>query len=236
MFLDGPFGIRVGLPLRWWSIPNIGRASGGHHAVFPCAHGRPSRLRARLEGRAVKLHPNSDAVRRLLYFDDLYIDQMFESDRMAIERDLMIAFAERFDPQPFHVGDRIGLAGELAASGWLTASITQRLLIQGGLPLAEGMVGLGVEVRWPNPTRAGDILQALSRIVELRPSRSRSDRGIVTVQTETINQRDHVLQFQLARVLVPRRRSDGTAWLQGDANVNIVEQKIKRSLNKNGTI
>ena len=80
-----------------------------------------------------------------------------------------------------------------------------RLLVSGGLPLAGGSVGAGGEIAWPRPTRPGDILQVESEVVAVTPSRSRPDRGIVTVRSETKNQRGEVVQVLTAKLMVPRR-------------------------------
>ena len=96
------------------------------------------------------------------------------------------------------------LAG-LAASGWHTAAITMRLLVDGGAPIAGGIIGAGGEVSWPKPTRPGDILQVESEILDVTPSRSRPDRGIVTLRSETFNQRGEIVQTLTAKLVVPRR-------------------------------
>ena len=107
------------------------------------------------------------------------------------------AFAAQFDPQPFHLDDEAAkgtLLGGLAASGWHTTAITMRLLVETGLPLMGGIIGAGGEISWPQPTRPGDILHVVSEIEEVAPSRSRPDRGMVKVRSETRNQRDEVVQ------------------------------------------
>ena len=80
-----------------------------------------------------------------------------------------------------------------------------RLLVEGGLPLAGGIIGAGGEVDWPKPTRPGDTLAVTSEVVEILPSRSRPDRGTMTVRSETRNQHGEVVQIPLARLIVPRR-------------------------------
>lgn len=117
-------------------------------------------------------------------------------------------FAAQFDPQPFHLDDAAAQAtlfGGLAASGWHTAAVTMRLLVGGGLPIAGGIVGAGGELSWPQPTRPTDVLHVISEIVSIVPSKSRPDRGMVTVRNETRNQRDEVLQLFVVRVVVPSR-------------------------------
>ena len=97
------------------------------------------------------------------------------------------------------------MLGGLAASGWHTAAITMRLLVDGGLPTGQGIVGAGGEINWPTPTRPGDTLRVDSEIVEIRPSRSRADRGMVMVRCETRNQQDAIVQSFLAKLMVLRR-------------------------------
>jgi len=80
-----------------------------------------------------------------------------------------------------------------------------RLLVDAGLPLAGGIIGAGAEIAWPQPTRPGDVLRVVSEIEEITPSRSRPDRGMVRVRSETRNQRDEVVQVLTSKLIVPRR-------------------------------
>ena len=133
--------------------------------------------------------------------------QRFSSGTHALDEAQIKSFARQFDPQPFHVDDdqaRDTLFGGLAASGWHTAAITMRLMV-GGVPLAGGIIGAGGEINWPKPTRPGDVLHVESEIVEVTPSRSRPDRGTVTVRSETLNQRGETVQVLTAKLIVPRR-------------------------------
>ncbi len=143
-----------------------------------------------------------------LYLEDLQVGQRFVSGRHALDADQIKAFARAFDPQPFHLDERTAagtMFGGLIASGWHTAAITMRLLADGGPPIAGGLIGAGAEVAWPKPTRPGDILQVESEIMEIRPSRSQPDRGMVTLRSETRNQRGEILQTFVAKLVVPRR-------------------------------
>ena len=145
-----------------------------------------------------------------LFLDDLRVGQRFNSGSHAVDEAQIKAFAGQFDPQPFHLDDAAAkgtLFGGLAASGWHTAAITMRLLVDGGAPIAGGIVGAGGEISWPKPTRPGDILQVESEVLEVTPSRSRPDRGMVTVRSETRNQRGEVVQILTAKLIVPRRPS-----------------------------
>src|SRR5262249_52783599 len=124
---------------------------------------------------------------KLLYLDDLRVGRRFTSGTHVLDERQITAFAREFDPQPFHT-DREAAKGTLfrglVASGWHTAAITMRLQVDGGLPIAGGLVGLGGEVSWPTATRPDDVLHVESEVIEVVPSRSRPDRGIVTVRSE----------------------------------------------------
>jgi acyl dehydratase len=143
-----------------------------------------------------------------LYLDDLQVGQRFLSRLHALDEAQIKAFAAQFDPQPFHLDDAAAkgsLFAGLAASGWHTAAVTMRLLVEGGAPIAGGVIGGGGEISWPQPTRPGDVLRVESEILEVRPSRSRPDRGMVTMRSETRNQRGEVVQILTAKLVVPRR-------------------------------
>src|SRR5215469_8424346 len=136
---------------------------------------------------------NADRV----YLDDLYVGRRFTSGTHTIDEVEIKTFARQFDPQPFHLDDdaaRATLLGGLAASGWHTAAITMRLLVESGLPLAGGIIGAGGEIAWPKPTRPGDTLRVESEVLEVAPSRSRPDRGMATVRSVTRNQKDEAVQ------------------------------------------
>jgi acyl dehydratase len=142
-----------------------------------------------------------------LFLDDLHVGQRFSSERHLIDVEQIKAFANQFDPQPFHLDAEAAkgtLFAGLVASGWHTAAITMRLLVDRGLPLAGGIIGAGAEINWPNPTRPGDVLQVDSEILDIRPSRSRPDRGMVTIRSETRNQRGEIVQVLVAKLVVPR--------------------------------
>ena len=126
-----------------------------------------------------------------------------------MEESRIKAFAEEFDPQSFHLDESAAQASlfrGLAASGWHTAAVAMRLLVTGGLPLANGIIGVGGEIAWPKPTRPGDTLRVESEIVEIAPSRSKPNQGIVTVRSTTFNQEEEPVYVFTARILVFRRR------------------------------
>ena len=143
-----------------------------------------------------------------IYLDDLSVGDQFRSGEHAMDEAQIKAFAAQFDPQPFHLDDaaaRATLFGGLAASGWHTAAVTMRLQVTSGLPIAGGIVGAGGELNWPRPTRASDVLHVVSEVMQIQPSRSKPDRGMVTVRSETRNQHGEVVQVATVRIVVPRR-------------------------------
>jgi len=143
-----------------------------------------------------------------LYLEDLAAGQRFLSGSMAVSEAAITAFAAQFDPQPFHLhpeAARSSLFGGLVASGWHTAALTMRLLVDGGAPIAGGVVGAGVELSWPRPVRPGDVLTVQSEVLEVKPSASRPDRGIVTLRSQTLNQHGEPVQILTSRLVVPRR-------------------------------
>jgi acyl dehydratase len=152
--------------------------------------------------------PNAGDGGERLFLDDLRVGQRFVSRSHALDEAQIKAFAAQFDPQPFHLDAEAAkgsLFAGLAASGWHTAAITMRLLVEGGAPIAGGVIGAGGEISWPRPTRPGDVLQVESEILEVTPSRSRPDRGMATIRFETRNQHGDILQILTAKVVVPRR-------------------------------
>ena len=142
------------------------------------------------------------------YLEDLKEGEKFRSGEHAMDEAQIKAFATQFDPQPFHLDTEAAkntLFGGLAASGWHTAAITMRLLVDGGLPIAGGIIGASGELSWPRPTRPTDVLHVECEIISVTPSRSKPDRGMVTVRNLTLNQRGDVLQNFVVQVVVPRR-------------------------------
>ena len=143
-----------------------------------------------------------------LYLEDLAIGRRFTSETYVMEASRIKEFAAEFDPQPFHIDESAAEASVfkgLAASGWHTAAVAMRLLVTGGLPFANGLVGVGGEVAWPRPTRPGDILHVESEIVEITPSRSKPQQGIVTVRATMFNQNRELVYVLTAKLLVVRR-------------------------------
>lgn len=144
-----------------------------------------------------------------LYLDDLRVGQRFTTGEYALDAEGAVAFARQWDPQPFHtdpVAARDTFFGGLAASGWHTAAITMRLLVE-GLPIAGGLIGAGGEISWPAPTRPGAVLHVEAEVLEVRPSRSRPERGMAVVRIETRDRDGAVAQVFVCTMVVPRRPS-----------------------------
>jgi acyl dehydratase len=125
------------------------------------------------------------------YLEDLHVGDRFESDTLEVTEENIIEFARAFDPQPFHLDPKAAeqsIFKGLSASGWHTAAMTMKLFVTGGLRLAGGSVGMGVdELRWPRPVRPGDTLRLETEIVNVRASRSKPDRGIIRIRNVTTN-------------------------------------------------
>jgi acyl dehydratase len=143
-----------------------------------------------------------------LYLEDLNVGQKFASRLQKVDAEAIKAYARQFDPQPFHLDEeaaRKSLFGGLAASGWHTASLTMRLIVE-SVPLAGGVVGSGGELSWPRPTKPGDTLRVVTEVLEITPSRSRPDRGMITMRSTTLNQNDEAVQVFTPKVVVQRRQ------------------------------
>jgi acyl dehydratase len=143
------------------------------------------------------------------YLEDFAPGQRFGSGCLRVERRDIIDFARAFDPQPAHLDEdaaRGTVFGGLAASGWHTAALTMRLLVESEMRPAGGIAGAGFdEFRWPRPVRPGDELRLESEILEVRPSKSRPQLGLIKVKTMTLNQNGEAVQVLIANLLVPRR-------------------------------
>ena len=149
------------------------------------------------------------------YLEDFTVGQSFAPKaRRKVTRQEIIAFAKEYDPQPFHLDDAAAQASifrGLAASGWHTAALTMSLIAASEFKPAGGTVGLGFEqLRWPKPVRPGDELRIESEVLEVKPSKSRPDRGLMKVRTRTFNQNDEMVQELISNLMVPRRPGDGS--------------------------
>ena len=154
---------------------------------------------------------DSPATRSLVYLDDLQVGQKYVTGTYQLDEQQIKQFAAQYDPQPFHLDADAGsksLFQGLVASGWHTAAVTMRLMVESGIPIAGGLIGAGAEISWPRPTRPGSIVHVESEVLEIKLSKSRPDRGIVTVRNETKDQAGEVVQVMTAKMIVSRKPSE----------------------------
>ena len=153
------------------------------------------------------------------YLEDFTVGQIFGSGRIVVEKEDIKAFAAKFDPQPFHLDEAAAhdtIFGGLAASGWHTAAITMRLLVDSEIKPAGGIVGAGFdEFRWPRPVRPGDELRLESEVLDVRPSQSRAHQGLIKMRTTTLNQVNQPVQVMIANLVVLRRPGSSASAIQG---------------------
>lgn len=145
----------------------------------------------------------------LRYFEDFAVGDRFAAGPVEATQEAIIGFAREFDPQAFHVDPAAAahsLFGGLAASGWHTAALTMRMIIESDMGIPWGVVGLGVdELRWFKPVRPGDHLRLESEVVAVRPSGSKPDRGTIRVHSQTLNQHNVPVMSFVSSLIVPRR-------------------------------
>lgn len=135
------------------------------------------------------------------YFEDYLPGQVYEFGSEAMTEEAIIRFARQYDPQPFHMDRQLAeesLFGELIASGWHTASVAMRMLVDNYLSTVASIVSPGIdELRWLGPVRPGDVLSLRVTVMDTRPSGSKPDRGIIRSNMEVLNQhREVVLSMQ----------------------------------------
>jgi acyl dehydratase len=148
------------------------------------------------------------SVPQVLYLDDFAVGRKFVTRDVTLTLEGCKTFATEYDPQPFHLDEgaaRQSVFGRLAASGWYTAALSMRLMVDSDLQPAGGLIGLGGEMKWPKPTYPGDTLHVECEVLEARASESKPDRGIVTMRNQTLNQRGEPVQIAVVKMLVPRR-------------------------------
>jgi acyl dehydratase len=144
-----------------------------------------------------------------LYLEDFAVGQKYGTRRLRVDAEAIKAFAAAFDPQPFHLDDdaaRASFFQGLSASGWHTAALTMRLLVEGQLRPAGGIIGVWAdEMKWPRAVRPGDELEVQAEILAVRPSQSRPGQGFVKVRSTTLNQHREAVQVVVINLLVQSR-------------------------------
>ncbi|WP_137288312.1 MaoC family dehydratase [Natronorubrum halophilum] len=146
------------------------------------------------------------------YYEDIEVGDSQEFGEYHVTKAEIIEFAERYDPQPFHVdadAAEDSAFGELVASGWHTASICMRLFIDGRIQDRASMGARGVdELRWKQPVKPGDTLSIRTEVVDKRVSESDSRRGYVDTLLEGINQHEDVVISWVGLEMIERRPND----------------------------
>jgi len=141
------------------------------------------------------------------YFEDVKVGDVMRFGRYEVTREEIVEYARQFDPQPFHLDEEAAkdsLFKGLAASGWHTAALTMRMLVD-SVPLADGLIGAELQLAWPKPTRPGMTLRLIAEVVDIKPSRSKPDMAIVTMRNETRDQDGEVLQLFSVKMPVFKR-------------------------------
>ena len=143
------------------------------------------------------------------YFDQFAVGDRFETGARTLDQAEMLAFGHAYDPQPFHIDPeaaRQSIYGGLIASGFQTLAFGFRLVLDTGIYHGSSLGSPGFdELRWLKPVRAGDTIRVTAEVVEVRPSRSKPDRGIIRVAYTYLNQRDETVLTVLAMHLLARR-------------------------------
>ncbi len=141
------------------------------------------------------------------YLEDFDIGDPFETGEYAISREESLAFSRAYDPQAFHLDPddaARSIFGELTCSGWLTAAITMRLIVDSNVMAAIGIIGSGIdELRWTAPVKPGDRLRVRGEVIEKLVSTRRAGRGTLRVRLLTLNQHDVAVMSQIANLIVP---------------------------------
>jgi acyl dehydratase len=146
-----------------------------------------------------------------LYLEDFAVGQKYRTGRIRVDAEAIKAFATAFDPQPFHVDEdaaRASFFQGLCASGWHTAALTMRLLVEGDLKPAGGIIGAWAdEMKWPCPVRPDDELEVEAEILAVRHSESRPSQGFLKVRTTTLNQHRQPVQVLVINLLVQAKEA-----------------------------
>ena len=154
------------------------------------------------------------------FFEDIRVGDTLELGRHRFTAEEIKAFAHRFDPQHFHIDEEAAAQspfGGLIASGWHTASVWMRLMVDHRRHMIEAVRGRGEQVagigpalgfrelKWLKPVYADDTVEYASEVVELRPSDSRSDLGLMTVRSTGVNQNGELVISFISTTFVERR-------------------------------
>lgn len=143
------------------------------------------------------------------YLEDFAVGQVMEFPPRTVSEDEIVAFARDYDPQPFHLDKeaaRQSLFGGLCASGWHTAGLMMRMLVDNMIGKYASMGSPGVDqLRWVKPVFPGDTLHLRGEVVAVKPSRSKPDRGVITSRYEMKNQKGETVLTMQAKGMYARR-------------------------------
>jgi acyl dehydratase len=146
------------------------------------------------------------------YFEDYVPGLRFDCGSFTLDQAEIIAFAEKYDPQPFHVDPQAakdGPFGGIIASGWQTTSMMMRQVVENFISAESGLGAAGVdEIRWPRPVRPGDTLHVRATVLEARRSRSKPDRGITRTRLEVTNQDGDIAMTAIATNFLLARHAE----------------------------
>ncbi|HET9029608.1 MAG TPA: MaoC family dehydratase [Candidatus Aquilonibacter sp.] len=143
------------------------------------------------------------------FFDEFVVGDTFETQAFTLSEKESTAFAHLYDPQPFHLDAQAAAESpfhELVASGWQTAAITMRLVVECGVLRATGVIGTGIDdLRWLAPVHPGDTLRVRGEIVDKLPWPGKPGRGTMRVRLHTVNQHGVVVMSQIANCMAKTR-------------------------------
>ena len=143
------------------------------------------------------------------YLEDFTVGSTTVTPSIVVDKARMMAFAAEFDPQPFHLDEaaaKASIFGAISASGWYTAALSMRMVVDGQMIVAGSTVGLGwEEFRWPHAVYAGDELHVESEVIEMRPSKSKPNQGVVRIRQTTLNQRGEPVMTGVVAIMAFRR-------------------------------
>jgi acyl dehydratase len=153
------------------------------------------------------------------HFEDLAVGEVVQLGKTTVTKEMIIEFAREFDPFPFHLDEeaaRKSLLGGLASSGWQTAALSLRMLVDSFLGTIASMGGLGFsDLKWKKPVMKGDSITGTATVAGLRRSKSHPERGIVMLDFDIQNQKgEPVMSMRLANLI--ELRDPGAPFVDGE--------------------
>jgi len=153
--------------------------------------------------------PATTTANNLLYFEDIHIGQQFITDGYSVDAEHIKNFAKQFDPQPFHLDEQLArqtIFKGLVASGWHTAAISMKLIVESiGVRFAGGIIGKQCQISWPSPTYPNDSLHVECEVESIESAINRPHWGIVKLRCHTFNQNKQIVQILVAEIIIHRK-------------------------------